>query len=102
MVRDKLYCGELIKRLNDILGTCANKELKSDDMTASQIKMLIIISETKNESITLKELEKHCKHAWANMVKKEEWFLSSLDDDEKEELWRLLQKIYDNMRRNEV
>lgn len=36
------------------------------------------------------------------MVKKEEWFLSSLDDDEKEELWRLLQKIYDNMRRNEV
>ena len=43
-----------------------------------------------------------CKHAWANMVKKEEWFLSSLDDDEKEELWRLLQKIYDNMRRNEV
>ena len=25
-----------------------------------------------------------CKHAWANMVKKEEWFLSSLDDDEKE------------------
>ena len=136
MVRDKLHCGELIKRLNDILGTCANKELKSDDMTASQIKMLI----------TLKELEKHfgvaqatvagivarlekkamiesfyepddkrvkhvkltdkgrgvCKHAWANMVKKEEWFLSSLDDDEKEELWRLLQKIYDNMRRNEV
>lgn len=59
MVRDKLHCGELIKRLNDILGTCANKELKSDDMTASQIKMLIIISETKNESITLKELEKH-------------------------------------------
>ena len=43
-----------------------------------------------------------CKHAWAIMVKKEEWFLSSLDDDEKEELWRLLQKIYDNMRRNEV
>ena len=43
MVRDKLHCGELIKRLNDILGTCANKELKSDDMTASQIKMLIII-----------------------------------------------------------
>ena len=28
--------------------------------------------------------------------------LGSIDDDEKEELWRLLQKIYDNMRRNEV
>lgn len=50
MVRDKLHCGELIKRLNDILGTCANKELKSDDMTASQIKMLIIISETKTKA----------------------------------------------------
>ena len=68
MVRDKLHCGELIKRLNDILGTCANKELKSDDMTASQIKMLIIISETKNESITLKELEKHFGVAQATVA----------------------------------
>lgn len=142
MTREKLHCGELIKRLSDILGRCANNELKGDDMTASQLKMLIIINETKNESITLKELEKHfgvaqatiagivarlekkamiesfyepddkrvkhvkltdkgravCKHAWVNMVKKEEWFLSSLDSTEREELWRLLQKIYDNVR----
>ena len=32
----------------------------------------------------------------------EEMDMYGLDDDEKEELWRLLQKIYDNMRRNEV
>ncbi len=142
MTREKLHSGELIKRLNDILGRSANKDLKCDDMTASQIKLLIIISETYNECITLKELEKHfgvaqatiagivarlekkdmiesfyvpddkrvkhvkltdkgrevCKHAWVNMVKKEEWFLSSLDEKEKEELHRLLQKIYDNVR----
>ena len=142
MIRDKLYCGELIKRLNDILVRCANKELKIDDMTTSQIKLLIIISETESESITLKELEKYfgvsqatiagivarlekkamiesyyepedmrvkhvrltdkgrevCKRAWGNMVKKEEWFLSSLDGAEKDELQRLLQKIYDNVR----
>ena len=59
MIRDILYCGELIKRLNDILVRCANKELKIDDMTTSQIKLLIIISETESESITLKKLEKY-------------------------------------------
>lgn len=30
------------------------------------------------------------------MLKREEWFLSSLDNEEKKELQRLLQKIYDN------
>lgn len=141
MQRENLHCGELIKRLNDMLGRCANKELKDDDMTTSQIKMLIIISETENECITLKELEKHfgvaqatiagtvarlekkamiesfyepgdkrvkhvkltdkgrevCRHAWKNMVKKEEWFLSGLEDSERNELQRLLQKLYDDV-----
>ena len=44
MRKEPLNCGELIKRLNDILSRCANKDLKADDMTASQIKMMIIIS----------------------------------------------------------
>ena len=129
--RHALNCGELIKRLNDILGKCVNNELKNDNMTASQIKMLIIISETDNECITLKELEKHFGVAQATIagtvarlekkdmiesfyescdkrvkhvrltskgkdIKREEWFLSSLDNEEKKELQRLLQKIYDN------
>ena len=59
MQRESLHCGELIKRLNDILGRCANEELRADDMTSSQVKMLMIINETKDECITLKELEKH-------------------------------------------
>ena len=40
MQRESLHCGELIKRLNDILGRCSNEELRADDMTSSQVKML--------------------------------------------------------------
>ena len=130
MQRESLHCGELIKRLNDILGRCANEELRADDMTSSQVKMLMIINETKDECITLKELEKHfgvaqatiagtaarlekkgmiesfydpsdkrvmCVHAGKAMHDKEKWFLSSLSADEKEELHRLLQKVYDDV-----
>ena len=110
-------------------------------MTSSQVKMLMIINETKDECITLKELEKHfgvaqatiagtaarlekkgmiesfydpsdkrvkhvritdkgramCVHAGKAMHDKEKWFLSALSDDEKEELHRLLQKVYDDV-----
>ncbi|MGN0320129.1 MAG: MarR family winged helix-turn-helix transcriptional regulator [Lachnospiraceae bacterium] len=142
MERESLHCGELIKRINDILGANANKALKEDDMTTSQIKMLITISETKEECITLKELEKYfgvaqatiagtasrlekkemiesfyepkdkrvkhvrltdkgrkmCKHARKTMLEKERWFLSSLNDSEKEEFHRLLQKVYEDLK----
>ena len=112
MQRESLHCGELIKRLNDILGRCSNEELRADDMTSSQVKMLMMINETKDECITLKELEKHfgvsqatitdkgrtmCVHAGKAMHDKEKWFLSSLSADEKEELHRLLQKVYDDV-----
>ena len=141
MQRESLHCGELIKRLNDILGRCSNEELRADDMTSSQVKMLMIINETKDECITLKELEKHfgvaqatiagtaarlekkemiesfydpsdkrvkhvritdkgramCVHAVKAMLEIEKWFLSALSADEKEELHRLLQKVYDDV-----
>lgn len=141
MQRESLHCGELIKRLNDILGRCANEKLREDDMTSSQVKMLMTINETKDECITLKELEKHfgvaqatiagtaarlekkgmiesfydpsdkrvkhvritdkgramCVHAGKAMLEKEKWFLSALSADEKEELHRLLQKVYDDV-----
>lgn len=131
MQRESLHCGELIKRLNDILGRCSNEELRADDMTSSQVKMLMIINETKDECITLKELEKHFGVAQATiagtaarlekkemiesfydpsdkrvkhvritdkaMLEKEKWFLSALSADEKEELHRLLQKVYDDV-----
>ena len=68
MQRESLHCGELIKRLNDILGRCSNEELRADDMTSSQVKMLMIINETKDECITLKELEKHFGVAQATIA----------------------------------
>ncbi len=68
MQRESLHCGELIKRLNDILGRCSNEELRADDMTSSQVKMLMMINETKDECITLKELEKHFGVAQATIA----------------------------------
>lgn len=68
MQRESLHCGELIKRLNDTLGKCANQRLREDDMTSSQVKMLIIINETKDECITLKELERHFGVAQATIA----------------------------------
>ncbi len=46
----------------------ANEELRADDMTSSQVKMLMIINETKDECITLKELEKHFGVAQATIA----------------------------------
>lgn len=42
---------------------------------------------------------KMCEHARCSMERNEQWLLSSLDDDEKKELHRLLQKIYDDISR---
>lgn len=42
---------------------------------------------------------KMCEHAKCSMERNEQWLLSSLDDDEKKELHRLLQKIYDDVSR---
>ena len=92
MQRESLHCGELIKRLNDILGRCANEELRADDMTSSQVKMLMIINETKDD-----KGRAMCVHAGKAMHDKEKWFLSSLSADEKEELHSLLQKVYDDV-----
>ena len=59
MFGETLHCGELIKRLNDALGRKANNTLMCNDVTLSQIKVLATISEAADETITLKELEKH-------------------------------------------
>ncbi len=42
---------------------------------------------------------KMCEHAKCSMERNEQWLLSSLDDGEKKELHRLLQKIYDDVSR---
>ena len=42
---------------------------------------------------------KMCEHAKCSMERNEQWLLSSIDDGEKKELHRLLQKIYDDVSR---
>ena len=56
MQRKSLHCGELIKRLNDILGRCSNEELRADDMTSSQVKMLMIFMKLKMNVLRLRSL----------------------------------------------
>lgn len=68
MFGETLHCGELIKRLNDALGRKANNTLMCDDVTLSQIKVLATISEAADETITLKELEKHFEVKQATMA----------------------------------
>lgn len=38
-----------------------------------------------------------CEHARCSMERNEQWLLASLNEDEKKELHRLLQKIYDDV-----
>ncbi len=54
-----LHCGELIKRISDIIEKNANNELNKEDITVSQLKMLFVLTETPDGSATLKELEKY-------------------------------------------
>ncbi len=142
MFGETLHCGELIKRLSDALGRKANNTLMCDDVTLSQIKVLATISEAADETITLKELEKHfevkqatmagiaarlekkgmiegfydsndkrikhvkltakgeeiCKTARASMDENERELLKTLNDDEKEQLRNLLQRVYDSIK----
>ena len=68
MFGETLHCGELIKRLNDALGRKANNTLMCNDVTLSQIKVIATISEAADETITLKELEKHFEVKQATMA----------------------------------
>ncbi len=54
----KNYIGLIIKQINDALGKAANKELKENDITLSQIHMLWALKNSKGWTLTLKELEK--------------------------------------------
>ncbi len=59
MEKELIGCGELMKRLCDIFETKVNKDLQEQDITISQMKMLICLDDTSDGSATLKELEKY-------------------------------------------
>lgn len=54
-----VHCGQLIKRVNDILEKFANSNLQEHGVTFSQMNAMGVLSESPNESATLKELERH-------------------------------------------
>ena len=59
MDRNTLYCGELMKRLYDIIEKDANSEMQKEDVTLSQMKMLAFLRGRADRSATLKEMERY-------------------------------------------
>ncbi|MCD7844907.1 MAG: MarR family transcriptional regulator [Oscillospiraceae bacterium] len=54
----QVECGALIKRINDTLEKRANSALQKHDITFFQMRMLIILFQSKDGTATLKELER--------------------------------------------
>lgn len=57
------HVGLLIKQVHDALGKVANKELKSKDVTFSQMQMLWALKNSKSGTLSMKELEKSLRLA---------------------------------------
>lgn len=51
-------CGALLKQINDELEKRANNSLRADDLTMSQMVVLLALDRTEEKQMTLKELEK--------------------------------------------
>jgi len=56
-------CGFYLKQLNDALGKNANNALRSQDLTFSQMGVLIYLSERSGRQATFKEIEKAIHNA---------------------------------------
>lgn len=52
-------CGELMKRINDMIEKQGNSKLQSYGITVSQFKMLVALHLIPDGAATLKELEKY-------------------------------------------
>ncbi|MBR1707451.1 MAG: MarR family transcriptional regulator [Clostridia bacterium] len=62
------HCGMLIKKINDALSKDANNRLKNENLTTTQIGMLMILSEKGDGSLSMKELEKELHVAQPTVV----------------------------------
>ena len=138
---EPIHYGGLIKRLAEAIDKNANNDLSCSGVTFSQLKILIMLHESTESSVSLKELERYfdltqatiagivvrlekkkllegftdpadkrikrvritdegralCEETRIRMDKYEEWFLRSLNAEEREELGRLLMKIYNDV-----
>lgn len=68
MAKKLLSCGELMKRICDIFEARANKDLQEQDITLSQMKILVYLDNASDKSATLKELEKYFGTAQATIA----------------------------------
>lgn len=68
MEHAELSCGELLKRLNDLMKKRANQEFQEQDITFSQVKMLVRLYEMPEREMTLKELERYFGAAQATIA----------------------------------
>lgn len=64
----ELYCGELIKRLNDTIKKEANKDLQKHGVTVVQMKVLIKLDHAEENTMPLKELERYFDVSQATMA----------------------------------
>ena len=64
----ELYCGELIKRLNDTIKKEANNDLQKHGVTVVQIKVLIKLDHARENTLPLKELERYFDVSQATMA----------------------------------
>lgn len=55
----QIPCGALIKRIAELADKNANNDLADNGITFSQMKILIMLHESRKDSVTLKELERH-------------------------------------------
>ena len=64
----ELYCGELIKRLNDTIKKEANNDLQKHGVTVVQMKVLIKLDHAEENTMPLKELERYFDVSQATMA----------------------------------
>jgi DNA-binding MarR family transcriptional regulator len=62
-VKERIYTGIIIKQIHDALERVANKELKTKDLTVSQMHLLWALKNSESGSLTLKELEKSLRNS---------------------------------------
>ena len=63
MMRQERDCGFYIKHINDVLQRDANNALRSQDLTLSQITVLLLLEGAPDGELSLKELERRLQVA---------------------------------------
>lgn len=58
VMKEKKFCGELLKQIHDKMEKHANNMLRSHDLTMSQMNALVELNSSEEKQMSLKDLEK--------------------------------------------